>query len=129
MENQQIQTIVASFAKANKVSRAKVESLAQEIIASIKPKAKTERIRSGKIGRPVSDKTKELHQTIIQTVNNGFKARRDAVLVRTLVGVDNVTFNNAVRALVKQGKIFHAGKAQTGRRGRQPFILTTVKPE
>lgn len=124
-----IETIINNFAKTNKVSKAKLESLAQEIIQSLPKAQKPERIGSGKQGRPVMDKTKELHQTIIQTVNNGFNARRDAVLVRTLVGVDNVTFNNAVRALVKQGKLYHAGKAQTGRKGRQPYILSTVKPE
>jgi len=26
-------------------------------------------------------------------------------------------------------KIYHAGKAKTGSRGRQPFILTTIKQE
>ena len=123
MENQiQIQNIVASFAKANKVSKAKAEAFANEILATSNKAKKAP-------GRPILDKTKELHQTIIQTVNNGFKARRDAVLVRTLTGVDKATFNNAVQALVKQGKLYQVGKAQTGRRGRQPYILSTVKPE
>ena len=127
--NTNIEAIINNFAKTNKVGKAKAEAFANEILASVKPKAETERTRSGKMGRPVMDKTKELHQAIIQTVNNGFRARRDAVLVRNLVGVDNVTFNNAVRTLVKQGKLYHAGKAHTGRKGRQPYILTTVKPE
>ena len=129
MENQQIQTIITSFAKVNKVSRAKVESLAQEIIQSIPKDNKPERISNGKQGRPMLEKTAALHQEIIQTVNNGFNGQRNAVLVRNVIGCDKVQFNNAVAALVKQGKLFHAGKAKTGSRGRQPFILSTTKPE
>lgn len=127
MEN--IQNIISTFAKANKISKVKLESLAHEIIQSLPKANKPERINSGKMGRPVLDKTKELHNVIIQTVNNGYNARRDAVLVRTLVGADKITFNNAVHALVKQGKIYQVGKASTGRKGRQPYILSTVKPE
>lgn len=129
MTNQTIQSIISTFAKTNKVSRLKVQSMAEEIIASIPKGNKPERISNGKQGRPMLEKTAALHQDIIQTVNNGFNGQRNAVLVRNVIGCDKVQFNNAVAALVRQGKLFHAGKAKTGSRGRQPFILSTIKPE
>lgn len=127
--NTQIEQAVSSFAKTNKIGKSKVQQLIDEVISSIPKGNKAERISNGKQGRPMLEKTAALHQDIIQTVNNGFKGQRNAVLVRNVIGCDKVQFNNAVAALVKQGKLFHAGKAKTGSRGRQPFILSTVKPE
>lgn len=127
--NTQIEQAVSSFAKTNKIGKSKVQQLIDEVISSIPKGNKPERISNGKQGRPMLEKTAALHHDIIQTVNNGFKGQRNAVLVRNVIGCDKVQFNNAVAALVKQGKLFHAGKAKTGSRGRQPFILSTVKPE
>lgn len=127
--NTQIEQVVSSFAKTNKIGKSKVQQLIDEVIASIPKGNKPERISNGKQGRPMLEKTVALHQDIIQTVNNGFKGQRNAVLVRNVIGCDKVQFNNAVAALVKQGKLYHAGKAKTGSRGRQPFILSTSKPE
>lgn len=127
--NTQIEQAVSSFAKTNKIGKSKVQQLIDEVIASIPKGNKPERISNGKQGRPVLEKTAALHQDIIQTVNNGFKGQRSAVLVRDVIGCDKVQFNNAIAALVKQGKLFHVGKAKTGSRGRQPFILSTSKPE
>lgn len=127
----QFQNVISEFAKANKVSRAKVEAFTAAIVASIPKQPSKE--NTGK-GRPMSEKTRALHKAIIDTINNGYQSKRDAALVRKVVSVDypdmdKVTFNNALQTLVKQGKIYRAGKAKTGSRGRQPFILTTNKPE
>lgn len=124
------QNVIADFAKTNKVSRAKVEAYTSAIVASI-PKT-TRKESGGRIGRPVMDKTMALHKAIIETINNGRQGMRDTVTVRKVVsvdhpGMDKVTFNNALSAMVKQGKIYHAGKAKTGARGRQPFILAVNK--
>ena len=127
MQNQTkaIEQSVASFAKANKIGKSKVQQFIDEVIASLPAKKASQ----GCKGRPMLEKTAALHHDIIQTVNNGFKGQRSAVLVRNVIGCDKVQFNNAVAALVKQGKLFHAGKAKTGSRGRQPFILSTSKQE
>lgn len=126
----QFQNVIMEFAKTNKVSRAKVEAYTATIIASL-PMTK---VSQGKTGRPVLEKTQALHKAIIQTINNGREGKRDAVTVRKVVSVDypaldKVTFNNAIYALIKQGKIHHAGKAKTGSRGRRPFILSVNKSE
>lgn len=128
----QFQNVIIEFAKTNKVSRAKVESYTAAIIASL-PMVKVKE-STGKTGRPMLEKTQVLYKAIIQTINNGREGKRDAVTVRKVVSVDypaldKVTFNNAISALIKQGKIQHVGKAKTGNRGRQPFILSTNKPE
>lgn len=126
----QFQNAIMEFAKTNKVSRAKVEAYTATIIASL-PMAK---VSQGKTGRPVLEKTQALHKAIMLAINNGREGKRDAVTVRKVVSVDypvldKVTFNNAISALIKQGKIQHAGKAKTGSRGRQPFILSINKQE
>lgn len=123
--------MINTFAKANKISKAKTEQFAESLLASI-PKAV--KVSTGKQGRPMLDKTSALHRSIIEAIHNGNQGQRDAVTVRKVVSVDHPTldkiqFNNALMALQKQGKIFHAGKAKTGSRGRQPFILSTTKPE
>lgn len=131
MENiSMFQNAIAEFAKSNKISRAKLEAYTAAIVASIPKTARKETV--GKIGRPVMDKTRAIHAAIIDAVNNGRQGMRDAVTVRKVVSVDypqldKITFNNALSALVKQGKIYHAGKAKTGTRGRQPFILAVNK--
>ena len=121
MENTQLQVLVNEFAKANKVSRAKVETLVSNIQA-LSPK----KVSNGHKGRPVMEKTKALHDLIIQKAGvDG----NDAVSIRKQCQVDNVAFNNAVSYLVKTGKLFRLGKFDTGLRGRQPYILSSVKPE
>lgn len=131
MENiSMFQNVITDFAKTNKVSRAKVEAYTAVIVGSI-PKT-TRKENSAKIGRPVMDKTRALHAAIVETINNGRQGMRDTVTVRKVVSVDypdmdKITFNNALSAMIKQGKIYHAGKAKTGTRGRQPFILAVNK--
>lgn len=128
----QFKNVITDFAKTNKVSRAKVEAYTAAIVASIPKTHRKE--SSGRIGRPVLDKTLTLHKSIVEAINNGRQGMRDAATVRKVVSVDypqldKITFNNALSALVKQGKIYHVGKAKTGTRGRQPFILAVNKPE
>ena len=119
--NTNIQSLVCDFAKANKVSKAKLEAFTATIIASIPHKAS-----GGHRGRPMLEKTAALRQRIIEQCQG---REIDSVSIRQAVGSDPVTFNNALATLVKAGKIIRIGKAQTGRKGRQPYILTTVKPE
>ena len=99
-QTQAIEQSIASFAKANKIGKSKVQQLIDEVISSIPKDNKPERISNGKQGRPMLEKTAALHQEIIQTVNNGFNGQRNAVLVRNVIGCDKVQFNNADDAQV-----------------------------
>lgn len=127
----QFQNVINSFAKENKISRAKLEAYTAAVVAGIPKQASKE--STGKKGRPMLEKTSALQQAILQTINNGRQGQRDAVTVRKVVSVDypeldKVTFNNALQSLIRQGKIFHTGKAKTGSCGRQPYILSTFPP-
>lgn len=128
----QFQNVISEFARTNKVNRAKLEAFTAAVVASIPKQSHKE--TTGKLGRPTLEKTSALQRSIIEAINNGNNGKRDAVTVRKVVSVDHpdmdkVTFNNALQALIKQGKIFHAGKAKTGSRGRQPFILSVNSVE
>lgn len=136
----QFQNVIMEFAKTNKVSRAKVEAYTAAIIASL-PKAKAKE-STGKTGRPMLEKTQAPYNRIIKAIERAneiesgdtpnigeLNLRTDAASIRKYLGEDPATFNNAISALIRHGKIQHVGKAKTGSRGRQPFILSVNKQE
>lgn len=116
---QMFQNVIADFAKTNKVNRSKLEAFTAAIVASI-----PQRISSGKQGRPMLEKTSALHVKIIEQCKG---KEIDAVSIRQAVGSDPVAFNNALAALIKAGKVIRIGKAKTGKKGRQPFILKAAE--
>lgn len=121
--NNQIETIISDFARSNKISKAKLHAFAEQI-QQVSVPVKTHKPS----GRPVLDKTKALHQSILSAIYNGRQGMRDAVTVRKVVQLDHpeldaAGYQNALQALIKQGKITRIGKAHTGCKGRQPFIL------
>lgn len=111
--------VISQFAKENKISRAKLEAFTAAIVASIPQK-----VSSGRQGRPMLEKTSALHQRIIAECTG---KEIDAVTIRHAVGSDPVAFNNALAALIKAGKVIRVGKAKTGKKGRQPFILKAAE--
>lgn len=126
MENN-IQSIIKAFAKANKYSATKLEQLAQDIIASIpkeEPKSKHKVISNGIQGRPMLDSTKQLHQRIINAIGFGYTTSPE---IAYITGInDKVTLQNALIALQKQEKITRGEKVQTGKQGRQPFSFKLI---
>lgn len=126
MQNSTIELIKA-FAKANKYSAAKLEQLAQDIIASIpkdEPKSKRKVISNGIQGRPMLDSTKQLHQRIINAIGFGYTTSPD---IAYITGIrDRATLQNALIALQSQGKISKGQKVQTGKQGRQPFSFKLI---
>lgn len=119
--------IIKAFAKANKYSTAKLEQLAQEIIASIpkeEPKSKRKVISNGIQGRPMLDSTKQLHQRIINAISFGYTTSPEIAYITGIK--DKITLQNALIALQSQGKISKGQKVQTGKQGRQPFSFKLV---
>ena len=119
--------IIKAFAKANKYSTAKLEQLAQEIIASIpkeEPKGKRKVIQNGIQGRPMLDSTKELHKRILNAIGFGYTTSPEIAYITGIK--DKVTLQNALIALQKQEKITRGEKVQTGKQGRQPFSFKLV---
>lgn len=108
MNNAQIQTIIQTFAKENKISKAKMQSFADSIL-SLQPQH----------GRPMLSKTKELHNKILEYIRQG-KTNSSEIIQAS--GIDKVTLNNNIRALEKHGMITRTGTISTGKRGRQPVV-------
>lgn len=113
--NTLVEMLASSFAKSNKINKAKTLAFAQEIIASAN-------IGHKPTGRPVLDKTKEYYKRIQNAIYFGFN---DSVSIREIIGEsDKVRFNNALQAMEKTGQIKRVGKKQTGKQGRQPSVFT-----
>lgn len=113
--NTLIEMLVSSFAKSNKINKAKTLAFAQEIIASAN-------IGHKPTGRPMLDKTKEYYKRIQNAIYFGYN---DSVSIREIIGEsDKARFNNALQAMEKSGQIKRIGKKQTGKQGRQPSVFT-----
>lgn len=108
MNNEQIQTLVSTFAKENKISKVKLSTLVDSIMATL-PKQ----------GRPVLAKTKELHRNMLEYIRQG-KTSAESLMQAT--GQDKVTIYNNLKALEKAKAIARAGNINTGKRGRQPVV-------
>ena len=119
--------IIKAFAKANKYSAAKLEAFAQDIVASLpkeETKSKRKVIRNGIQGRPMLDRTKELHKRIINAIGFGYSTSSD---IRYILGdIDKVTLNNSLIYLEKTGRIAKGGVIKTGKKGRQPFSFKLI---
>lgn len=116
MQNEQFTQIISSFAKANKVSRAKVESLVSEIVSSIPQ-------RTGKSGgRPMNPTTMQLRQDVLaalQAGNTSTKAIKSAINWQG----NEAYINNALLYWQQEGKAQMVGKdtSKVGK-GRKPSI-------
>lgn len=107
---------IAEFAKANKVSRAKIEALAVELLKEAGGKA------GG--GRKASDETLKLRERFMN-VQKEFGLRGfTSVELAALYGADVVAINNVLNYFEKLGKVVKAGLAQKeeGKRGRRQVI-------
>lgn len=113
--NTLVEMLVASFAKSNKINKAKTLAFAKEIIASAN-------IGHKPTGRPMLDKTKEYYKRISNAISLGIN---DSVSIREIMNEqDKIKFNNALHNMEKQGIIKRIGKVQTGKQGRQPNVFT-----
>lgn len=108
MNNQTIQSLVSTFAKENKISKVKLQSFTDSILA-MQPKN----------GRPMLDKTKQIQDNILGYIKQGKTCTNDIIKAS---GIDKVLLNNNIKALEKKGVILRCGKVHTGKRGRQPVV-------
>lgn len=119
--------IIRTFAKANKYSTAKLETFAQDIIASLpkeETKSKRKVIQNGIQGRPMLDSTKQLHKRILNAIGFGYSTSPEIAYITGIK--DKITLQNALHALQAQGKITKGQKVHTGKQGRQPFSFKLV---
>ena len=118
-----MENIIHSFAEANKIERAKVESFAQAIIEQYRQDNPTK----GAAGRPVSEQTINLRNNVVQAVetlqNRGEKATTDTI-ARVIGGnINKVYLCNALNWAEKEGKLKRIGKddSKTGK-GKKPVL-------
>lgn len=113
MNNEQIQTIVSTFAKENKIGRVKLQIFVDSILGTL-PKQ----------GRPVLEKTKELRQQILSYIREGNTSVESLV---TATGQNKVTIYNNIKALEKAKAIARQGTISTGKRGRQTVVYSIAQ--
>lgn len=111
MQANQIHNLVSNFAKENKISKAKLQTFADQIAQQVKPHY---------TGRPKLDKTKVLEKRIKNAIDLGINSSLE---IYEIIGdVPKVEFNNTLQSMKKHGIIVPTGKAQTSKQGRQPIV-------
>lgn len=116
MQTNQIQNLISTFAKENKISKAKLQAFADQIAEQVKPHY---------TGRPKLDKTKVLEKRIKNAIDLGIN---QSLAIYEIIGdVNKVEFNNTLQAMKAHGVIVPTGKAKTGKQGRQPIIWSIAK--
>lgn len=120
--NIQIENMVAEYAKANKINKAKLMGFAEEIVALADVKQKKE--SSGKRGKPVSQETIALREAL----RDAIKSTSEAFTVKDMhkkLGGEYVSISNAVRFLAEKEQLLKVvGKAdkEPGIRGKKPLL-------
>lgn len=123
--NIQIENMVAEYAKANKINKAKLMAFAEEI-AEITSQGKKE--SSGKRGKPVSQETIALREAL----RDAIKSTTEAFTVKDMqskVGGEYVSISNALRFLAEKEKLVAViGKAEkeAGVRGKKPLLWSVA---
>ncbi len=112
MKNQSVINAVNSFAKDNKVSKAKLQSFVDSILEAV-PKG----------GRPVLNKTSQRIDKIKGLIASGLT---NSVSIRAASGLDVIEYNNIVCIMKKKGMIHQIDSINTGKRGRKPGVFSLI---
>ena len=108
--NIQIESMVAEYAKANKINKAKLMAFAEEIVSIAGVKQKKE--SSGKRGKPVSQETIALREAL----RDAIKSTTEAFTVKDMqnkIGGEYVNVSNTLRFLAEKEKLVSViGKAE-----------------
>jgi len=118
--NQQIESFINKFAKQNKVGRAKVQSLLDNIQA-LKP------ARQQRKPQALSETSTKIQDHLMDIRGNG--APWTAKDISTILGVSQTDVNNGIKRLEKQGYTFSKipGEKIPGKRGRVPTMYIFCK--
>lgn len=106
------QDMIATFAKTNKVSKAKVIDLIKSVMAEQTPR-----------GRTASEKIKNVRDVIVREFV-GKNVKFSSKDVASKCGVTLFEANNAIHFLEKEEKIARAGKVAVNTKGRKAIEWT-----
>ena len=109
----QIQTI-ESFAKTNKISKAKLQTFAETLLADLP-----------KVGRKMSADSIALYDNIVKALPE-YSGTFTAKELASRFKANPVYVNNALKRLQSEGKISQAGKV-TGKKGKPALLWKTKK--
>lgn len=118
-----MEQIIVEFSKANKIGKAKAESFAQAIIEQYR----AENPAKGSAGRPVSDQTITLRNSVVNAVqtlrDKGEKATTETIA--SIIGgdINKVYLCNALNWAEKGGKLQRIGKDESKvGKGKKPVL-------
>jgi len=115
--------LIASFAKANKVSRAKVTELGEQLIATVP----VQEITRGTPGRKASDTVLALRKMMSEQKDQIINMTAKDVAAK--FGVSPVEANNTIRFFEKSGMFIRAGfkDKEPGTRGKREVIWNVAE--
>jgi len=118
--NANVIALIASFAKANKIGKAKVEAFVSELVEMM-PQAS-----SNKVGRKASVETVELRNSVMTALD---ELKDEAFTVKEVaekLQAEPIHIHNALKFLKENNKISLdvVGKAEveSGKRGKKPVL-------
>lgn len=112
MQNTTIENIVSSYAKANKYSKAKLQSMADEIMQAMPKNTSTQ-------GKPVSEQSQQIRDMLRKAKGETFTSKD----IAKNLNVSPTTVNNNLRYLMtKEGIAQVVGKTRTGARGKHSLV-------
>tara|TARA_R110000744_G_C19371770_1_gene563244 strand:+ start:80025 stop:80393 length:369 start_codon:yes stop_codon:yes gene_type:complete len=118
--NQEIlNTLVAEFAKQNKISKGKLTEFANNLVSSVNSGVQQ--------GRKPKEESLELREKLRQELKSGVQFTIPELTQK--LGVDAVSLNNAVRYLSINENLFQVvgkGAKKAGERGPKPLIWKAI---
>jgi len=117
-----VENIIIEFSKANKIGRMKVKTFVQAVIEQYR----RDNPAKGAAGRPVSEKTVVLRNSVVSAVET-LQKRGEKATTETIAGVigniNKVYLCNALNWAEKAGKIQRIGRDESKQgKGRKPVL-------
>lgn len=122
--NDNIENMVAEYAKTNKINKAKLMSFVESVLSV----SGTKKESSGKRGKPVSQETIELREAL----RDAIKGTKDVFTVKDMqkkLGGEYVNISNALRFLAEKEKLVSVvGKLdkKPGERGKKALLWSVA---
>ena len=128
--NANIENMVAEYAKANKINKAKLLAFVEEIVSIAGVKQKKE--SSGKRGKPASEETLALREALrdaIKSTTEAFTVKDMQAKVSVVSNASYTNVSNALRFLAEKEKLVKVvGKVDKapGVRGKKPLLWSVA---
>lgn len=117
--NEQIIEAINSFAKANKISKAKLNVFVEDVIEMLPKQQSRVNGGNGKVGRKMTDEAKRTLEFFKDPrLTTSFTSKE----IASKINVHPATVNNCLRRLEQEGKVMVVGVAEAIGPGRKASI-------